>query len=635
MTDGFIRVAAVSPVSRVGDPRYNASEAVRLCRLCAEDGVRVAVFPELYLSAYTCADLFFHDTLLRACEEALAAFMEQTRGLELLCVIGLPVAVGGALYNCAAVVKGGRLLGLVPKTHTPRPDAFRERRIFAAPPKDTLSVTFASQPTSLGTQLLFCCRELSSLTLAVEMGTDLAAPCAPSVHHTAAGATLIACPAATPEGIGAAEARRMLLLAHTRRLAASCIYADAGMGESGTDAVFGAHRMIASHGRLLAEATPFTDEPILTAVIDTDRTVCERRRTVTHDPSAAQIYERIELSLAMTQTPLPALPRYPFVPEDKGELLTRCASILTMQARALAARIERSHARRAVLGISGGLDSTLALLVAVRAADLLGRDRSEVIAVTMPCFGTTRRTRGNAEALTEGLGATLRTVDIRDAVSQHFRDIGQPEDRFDVVYENAQARERTQVLMDIANAEGGLVVGTGDLSELALGFATYNGDHMSMYAVNAGVPKTLIRHVVAYAAEEAEHGGQPHVAAVLRDVLATPVSPELLPPKDGEIAQCTEGIVGPYELHDFFLYYTLRHSTPPNKLLRLATAAFRDTFDRDTVKAWLTVFLRRFATQQFKRSCLPDGPAIGSVGVSPRTALAMPSDADISSWFSV
>lgn len=631
MKDGYIRVAAIAPAVRVANPSHNAAEAARLAKEAAEGGARIAVFPELCLTAYTAGDLFRSATLLGAAEAALASFMEETRSLDMLSVIGVPVPVRGALYNCAAVTMNGRLIALVPKSTLPRPDTFSEGASFSPAPREAVTVSFAGQRTLLGTKLLFPCRELPSLVLAAEIGADADALMPPSSRHAAAGATVIVRPGATPEGVSASERRRTQVSAHSRRLVASYVYADAGIGESATDAVFSAHRLIASHGDILAEAKPFADEPILFADIDTDRTVAERLRTAC--PPDVDGYTEIEISLPLKDTELLRAPsRYPFVPDYEGEREARCAAILNMQARALATRIERSRSKCAVLGISGGLDSTLAALVAVHAMDILGRDRKDVIAVTMPCFGTTARTKGNAEALTERLGATLRTVDIKAAVTQHFADIGQPADRYDVVFENAQARERTQVLMDIANAEGGLVVGTGDLSELALGWATYNGDHMSMYAVNGGVPKTLIRHIVAFCASRAEAMGEGTVAAVLRDILATPVSPELLPPKEGEIAQCTEGIVGPYELHDFFLYYSLRYGFSPKKILRLATAAFRDTYDGATVRAWLAVFERRFINQQFKRSCLPDGPSVGSVSVSPRTALHMPSDADASAW---
>ncbi len=631
MKDGYIRIAAIAPAVRVANPRHNAAEAVRLAKKAAEAGARIAVFPELCLTAYTCGELFRSATLLGAAEEALASFIEETRTLDMLSVIGVPVPVRGALYNCAALVQDGRLVALVPKSTLPRPDAFHEGACFSPAPAEPLTVSFAGRRAVLGARLLFPCCELPSLVLAVEIGTDADAPIPPSSRHAVAGATLIVRPGATPEGVAAPERRRTQVLAQSRRLVASYVYADAGIGESATDAVFAAHRLIASHGELLAEAKPFADEPILYADVDTDRTVAERMRVAAAPDGSG--YDEIGISLPIKDTALLHAPsRFPFVPDDAAQRDARCAAILDMQARALATRLERSHARRAVLGISGGLDSTLAALVAVRAMDILGRDRKEVVAVTMPCFGTTARTKSNAEVLTEQLGATLRTVDIKAAVSQHFADIGQPSDRYDVVYENAQARERTQVLMDIANAEGGLVVGTGDLSELALGWATYNGDHMSMYAVNGGVPKTLIRHIVDFCAVRAEAVGENTVAAVLRDILATPVSPELLPPKEGEIAQCTEGIVGPYELHDFFLYYTLRYGFAPSKTERLANAAFRGVYDEATVHAWLAVFERRFIQQQFKRSCLPDGPSVGSVSVSPRAALHMPSDADASAW---
>ena len=628
MKDGFIRVGAACPTSRLANPTYTIEEAIKLTRTAASDGVKVLVFPELSVTGATCADLFFQTTLLDRAQAALAHYMEQTRDKDIVCILGVPVAHEGKLYDCAAVVCRGELLGLTvkaPDAHSPLQDT----RYFSSAPAEVCTLTYAGQRTRLGAHLLFPCTTMPSLVIAPVFGSD-----EQTVRDACvAGATLIADLDASPELIGAAEARRTVLSAYTMRHTCAGIYANAGEGESGTDYLFAGQRLLMDRGRTVAASAPFDTSASLVAELDLDRIVSERRKRASVSEHANAAYTACPFTLTVTETALTHPPRrFPFVPSDPAELRARCALTLDMQARALAARVERSHARCAVLGISGGLDSTLALLVAVRAMDILLRERTSVIAVTMPCFGTTVRTKSNAEALTEQLGATLRTVDIKASVSRHFEDIRHAQDAFDVVYENAQARERTQVLMDIANAEGGLVVGTGDLSELALGWATYNGDHMSMYAVNADVPKTLIRHIVDYCAQQAEADGDADVAATLRDVLETPVSPELLPPKDGEIAQCTEGLVGPYELHDYFLYHTVRYGYTPSKLCRLAVATFRGVYEEDVIRSWLTVFLRRFFSQQFKRSCLPDGPKIGSVGLSPRGDFRMPSDADSTEW---
>ncbi len=625
MKDGFVRIGAACPPARLANPIYTAEEAIKLARLAAQSGVKVLAFPELFLTGATCADLFFQHTLIAQAQQALAQYMDATRDCDLLSVLGLPVAYGSALYNAAAVVCRGELLGLSVKT----PDAqspLAESRYFAPAPERPVHLHYAGCDTVLGAHLCFACTSMPSLVTAPVFGRDEAAVAA----VCAAGATLLLHLDATPEYIGTNEVRTTALHAYTRRHSCVSLYVNAGESESGTDFLFSGARQVCDIGHTVAETRPFEALSLLSAEVDVERVLSERRKTAT---DTAACPAPIPFTLTPCETVLTRPPRrFPFVPSEPRALCERCALILDMQARALAARMERSHARCAVLGISGGLDSTLALLVAVRAMDMLLRDRSSVIAVTMPCFGTTERTKGNAEALTEQLGATLRIVDIKASVSRHFEDIGHDEDTYDVVYENAQARERTQVLMDIANAEGGLVVGTGDLSELALGWATYNGDHMSMYAVNADIPKTLIRHIVEHCAAEATVDGEPEVAATLRDVLATPVSPELLPPKDGEIAQCTEGLVGPYELHDYFLYHTVRYGYAPSKLLRLALATFRDVYDEQTIRAWLLVFMRRFFSQQFKRSCLPDGPKGGSVGLSPRGDFRMPSDADSSAW---
>ncbi len=633
MTDGFIRVGAASPSLRVANPAENLRAHLAAAKEAAQAGVKVLVFPELSLSTYTCSDLFFQTALRRACEDALSAFAAQTAALDLISFVGLPVAVDGKLYNCAAAVSGGRILGLVPKTNIPNYSEFYEKRHFAAAPEVTRTILFAGQEVAFGTRLLFACREMPELKIAAEICEDLWVPVPPSCAHAAAGATVIVNLSASDELVGKPAYRRNLIAMHAARTVSTYIYADAGEGESGTDMVFSGNSLISENGRVTAEAQPFSDLPLISGEVDLQRLLAERARINTFASKDSENYLSVPFSLRVTETALSrAESRTPFIPADQAGRAERCELILNIQSRALAGRITRAHAKSLVIGVSGGLDSTLALLVAVRAADRAGLDRKQVIAVTMPGFGTTKRTKGNAEKLSDELGVTLRCVNIARAVKVHFKDIGHDPENKNVVYENAQARERTQILMDIANAEGGLVVGTGDLSELALGWATYNGDHMSMYAVNAGVPKTLVRHLVAFEADRFEADGRKKAAATLRDILDTPVSPELLPPKDGEIAQCTEELVGPYELHDYFLYYFVRFGFSPRKILRMAKASFEGVYDGETVRKWLTVFIRRFFAQQFKRSCLPDGPKVGSICLSPRADWRMPSDADVSVW---
>ena len=555
--------------------------------------------------------------------------LEASAGLDLVALVGLPVAVDGKLYNCAAVVCHGKLLGLVPKTHLPNYGEFYEKRQFNPAPAGVRTLRFAGQEVPFGTQLLFRCAEMPEFCLAAEVCEDLWAPLPPSTHHALAGATVIANLSASDETIGKADYRRALVCQQSARLLCTYLYADAGHGESTTDMVFAAHDLICENGALLAEAKPFGPGCAYTE-LDLGRMVSERCRSTTFQPESAG-YETVVFHLPLREVPLtrPVSPT-PFVPAGDAARAERCELILAMQADGLAKRIAHAHAKTAVIGISGGLDSSLALLVAVRAMKQLGRPTQDVLAVTMPCFGTTHRTRSNAEILCEELGVTFQEIPIARTVHSHFADIGQDEAALDVTYENCQARVRTLELMDLANRTGGLVVGTGDLSELALGWATYNGDHMSMYGVNADVPKTLVRHIVRYAADAAENEA---LRAVLLDILDTPVSPELLPAnKNGEIAQQTESLVGPYELHDFYLYYVLRFGFGPAKIYRLARHALGDRYPDDVLLHWLKNFYRRFFAQQFKRSCLPDGPKIGSVTLSPRGDWRMPSDACAAVW---
>ena len=629
MKNGFLKVCTLSPALRVADCAYNTQETIAAMQEAAQDGAALAVFPELGLTGYTCSDLFLQQPLLDAAEQGLRDILRASETLELVAVVGLPVRVDGALYNCAAVVCHGALLGLVPKTHLPNYAEFYELRHFTPAPAETRSVTLCGASVPFGTDLLFRCREMPDFCLGVEICEDLWAPLPPSTRHALAGATVLANLSASDETVGKAEYRRQLVGQQSARLLSAYLYADAGHGESTTDMVFAAHDLICENGALLAEAKPFGTGRA-EAVLDLGRMQCERRRSTTFCPNAAG-HTTVPFSMPLHETALtrPVSPT-PFVPSDAAARAERCELILEIQADGLAKRLEHAHARTAVLGISGGLDSCLALLVAVRAMKRLQRPMQDILAVTMPCFGTTKRTRSNAEILCQELGVQFTEISITNTVRSHFADIGQSESVLDVTFENGQARVRTLELMDLANRTGGLVVGTGDLSELALGWATYNGDHMSMYGVNAGVPKTLVRHIVRYEADTAQSLA---LRRVLLDILDTPVSPELLPATEtGEIAQQTESLVGPYELHDFYLYYVLRFGFGPEKIYRLAQTAFTGKYPAETLLHWLKNFYRRFFIQQFKRSCLPDGPKVGSVTLSPRGDWRMPSDACAAVW---
>ena len=630
MRDGFIKVAAGTPKIRVADCAHNANACLALIREAAEKGVKILALPELCLTGYTCGDLFLQDTLLDGAEDALRTILEATKELDMVIALGLPVRCRHKLYNCAAVIHRGDILDLVPKTYLPNYGEFYEKRWFSTLPPDSMGegLTLAGQFVLLGRGVLFQDEGMPELTIGVEICEDLWAVTPPSAALAEGGATVILNLSASDEVAGKADYRRSLVTGQSARLVCAYIYADAGEGESSTDLVFAGHNMIAENGTMLAETRFSTG--LTVSEIDIQRLIYERRR-LTPFPTAFPASPEGTMSLftldreeTVLTRPVPASP---FVPANDGDRNNRCREIFTIAALGLKKRLEHTGAKGAVIGLSGGLDSTLALLITVEAMDLLGRPRTDILALTMPCFGTTERTKSNAVLLAEGLGTRIETVDISAAVRQHFADIGQSMENQDVTFENAQARERTQVLMDKANQAGGLVIGTGDLSELALGWATYNGDHMSMYGVNGSIPKTLVRHLVAWRAE-----GDPALAPVLRDILDTPVSPELLPPAEGEIAQRTEDLVGPYELHDFFLYYLIRWGFPPRKVLLLAQYAFRDRYDRETILKWLRTFCRRFFAQQFKRSCLPDGPKVGSLALSPRGDWRMPSDASAALW---
>ena len=632
MRDGFIKVAAGTPKIRVADCRYNAEQIFTMMREADKQGVKVLCLPELCLTGYTCGDLFLQDTLLCGAEEGLQTILEATRNLDMVTVLGLPVRCkwDNKLYNCAAVIQSGEILGLVPKTYLPNYGEFYEQRWFASGAGVETSVDLCGETVDMDAAGLFACETVPNLVLGVEICEDLWATEPPSARLARGGATVILNLSASNELVGKSGYRRNLVVGQSGRLVCGYVYADAGEGESTTDLVFTGHNMIAENGALLAERRFATGLTI--SEIDVDRLAYERRRMTTFNGQRQADLWRASFSLPLEETRLTrAVSPAPFVPADAEDRAERCNEILKIAALGLKKRLEHTGARTAVVGLSGGLDSTLAILITAVAMKLLDRPASDIIAVTMPCFGTTDRTRDNAVELAERLGATLKRIDIGSAVKVHFKDIGQSMEDHSVTFENCQARERTQVLMDIANQNGGLVIGTGDLSELALGWATYNGDHMSMYGVNAGIPKTLVRHLVAFVSDD-KGSEDPRLSAVLDDILDTPVSPELLPAIEGKISQKTEDLVGPYELHDFFLYYAIRWGFPPRKVFRLAEHALGRTYDRATILKWLNSFYRRFFTQQFKRSCLPDGPKVGSVTLSPRGDWRMPSDAVAALW---
>ena len=632
MRDGFIKVAAGTPKIRVADCRYNAEQIFTMMREADKQGVKVLCLPELCLTGYTCGDLFLQDTLLCGAEEGLQTILEATRNLDMVTVLGLPVRCkwDNKLYNCAAVIQSGEILGLVPKTYLPNYGEFYEQRWFASGAGVETSVDLCGETVDMDAAGLFACEKVPNLVLGVEICEDLWATEPPSARLARGGATVILNLSASNELVGKSGYRRNLVVGQSGRLVCGYVYADAGEGESTTDLVFTGHNMIAENGALLAERRFATGLTI--SEIDVDRLAYERRRMTTFNGQRQADLWRASFSLPLEETRLTrAVSPAPFVPADAEDRAERCNEILKIAALGLKKRLEHTGARTAVVGLSGGLDSTLAILITAVAMKLLDRPASDIIAVTMPCFGTTDRTRDNAVELAERLGATLKRIDIGSAVKVHFKDIGQSMEDHSVTFENGQARERTQVLMDIANQNGGLVIGTGDLSELALGWATYNGDHISMYGVNAGIPKTLVRHLVAFVSDD-KGSEDPRLSAVLDDILDTPVSPELLPAIEGKISQKTEDLVGPYELHDFFLYYAIRWGFPPRKVFRLAEHALGRTYDRATILKWLNSFYRRFFTQQFKRSCLPDGPKVGSVTLSPRGDWRMPSDAVAALW---
>ncbi len=635
---GFLRVAVVSPELRVADVAYNTRRIVEALEQAAARGARLALFPELCITGYSCADLFYQALLLEGARSALLEIAGAAGRLEIAAAVGLPLAVDGRIYNCAAFVAGGRVQGIVPKTFLPTTNEFYEARWFTPATNATRqSAELGGAEVPFGADLLFAAANMPGCTIGIEICEDLWAVNPPSGDMALAGATLLLNPSASDELLGKAQYRQELVRQQSARCLAAYLYAGAGPGESTTDLVYGGHSLIAENGNLLAETERFQfPTQIALADVDLQRLAHERLENSSfaeahaEHPHRALSFDLPEPAPPAALTLLrPALSQTPFVPADPTQRVAHSREIFSLQSTGLAKRLRHTGATKVTVAVSGGLDSTLALLVAIRAFDVLGLDRRGIVAVTMPGFGTTERTRFNAERLTEFLGVSLRRIPIVDVVRQHFRDIGHDEAVHDVTYENAQARERTQIVMDIANEIGGLQIGTGDLSELALGWATYNGDQMSMYHVNAGVPKTLVRYLVEWAAEEFGGGA----AEVLRDICATPITPELLPLGDqGALQQKTEATIGPYVLHDFFLYYTVRYLYAPRKVFFLARQAFGDVYPPEEILRWLHLFYRRFFSQQFKRSAMPDGPKVGSVALSPRGDWRMPSDASSALW---
>ena len=646
MTYGFIKTACVTPELKVADCEFNAAQIISSASEAAKSGAQIIVFPELSITGYTCGDLFFQNALQQNALEGLQKIALKTKALKALILVGLPFARTEGIYNCAAAIYGGKILALVPKTFLPNYSEFYERRQFTpfSSKQKTQFVTIGNQENiPFGTDILIQDKSEKSLCLACELCEDLWVPLPPSTRHVLAGATIVVNLSAGNEIIGKADYRRNLVKSHSARSICAYLYANAGKDESTQDMVFSGHSMISENGTLLAESELFSNKTVY-AQIDVERLANERRHTTSFAASVNNFdsqseYSTIEIDLikdsAKAASKKEKLERYvdphPFVPSDKEKRTQRCLEVITLQAQGLAKRLRHINCQSAVIGLSGGLDSTLALLITCRAFDLTGISRNKITAITMPCFGTTNRTYTNACSLAKECGVSLKEIRIEAAVRQHMKDIGQDENTHDVTYENCQARERTQVLMDYANKTNGIVIGTGDLSELALGWCTYNGDHMSMYGVNSSIPKTLVRYLVEWFATDSDDAKNEKFSEVLKDILDTPVSPELLPPKDGKISQVTEDLVGPYELHDFFLYYVLRFGFAPSKIFFLAQQA-GFTYSKAEILKWLKTFYRRFFSQQFKRSCMPDGAKVGTVNLSPRGDWRMPSDAQASLW---
>lgn len=633
MNNGFIKVCAASPNLRVADTDYNVNECIRLCEAANDEGAKLIVFPKLAITGATCGDLFFSSRLIESAKESLKTYVYATAMLDTVSVIGLPFACADKLYACSAVVYNGAVLGIVPQKNISCD--LDMARYFSPAPSSNIAVTFDESIVTLGNDQFFVCKDIPSFKIALEIGEDTMSSNGVSGDLAKAGAYIIANPSAYPHDPCIIDRCESIMMADSARYHTAYIHADPSCGESTTDNVYSGYCFICENGKMIKRKAPFDRSELIITEIDVELLESERRRDTlfVRDKNDTSFCE-YEFEMFPTTTELTReYPRNPFIPEDEKQLRKACRTSLLIQAEGLAQRLLRCHAKTAVIGISGGLDSTLALIVAVQAMDILDRPRTDVIAVTMPCFGTSKRTKNNACVLCDELGVTLRHIDILESVNKHFEDIGHDKNLHDAVYENAQARERTQILMDIANQVNGIVVGTGDLSELALGFATYNGDHMSMYSVNASVPKTLIRAIVRFYADLERYNENNELADVLYDILDTPVSPELLPAdEDGDISQITEDLVGPYEIHDLYIYYTVKYGFSPEKLFRIAQQSLGDYYDDETLLRWLEVFFKRFFAQQFKRSCMPDGPRATEISLSPRQGWKMPSDAQSTIW---
>ncbi len=631
MQYGFIKVCAATPDIRVADVEYNCRNIISDIEKCNAAGVQLAVFPELCVCGYTCGDLFNQSALLNAVQDGLSEIVKSTKGVNTLVFVGAPVIYGGKLFNCAVAVLDGNILGVVSKTFLPNYGEFYERRHFSPAPKECGEVILCGKKAPFGSKLIFRAENNPDFSVACELCEDLWAPDSPSVYHAKAGANIIVNLSCSDETVGKADYRRDLIKMQSAKLVSGYVYSDAGDGESTTDMVFSGHNLIAENGRILNESKLF-ENCLTVSEIDVKMLSGERRRISTGffagDDNSG--YREISFRTDDKEGEITRrFPRLPFVPDDNGALAERTELILSIQAKGLEKRIKHTRSKTAVIGISGGLDSALAFLVTARAFKALKKDTKDIICVSMPGFGTTGKTKNNSSELISALGATAKVIPITDSVLRHFKDIGHDKDELDVTYENAQARTRTLILMDLANKTGGMVIGTGDLSELALGWATYNGDHMSMYGVNCSVPKTLVKHLVKYEADRL--GGQ--AKTVLYDILNTEISPELLPPdKSGKISQKTEDLIGPYILHDFFLYYAVRWGFEPEKVQFIANKTFKGEFSEEEISKWLKNFYRRFFAQQFKRSCIPDGVKVGSVTLSPRGDWRMPSDAVAAVW---
>lgn len=631
MQDGFLKVAVTTPELKVADCLFNKEQMVKKAKEMDKKGVRLLVFPELSLTGCTCGDLFLHDTLLNGAQEALLQYAKETSQLDIVSVLGMPFSYKGSLYNVAVVVDHGNIRGIVPKTYLSNTRVSEAKYFSSGFGEIEWCLLMNGEAVPFGSNQVFVDNRREDICFGIEIGEDIGALNPPSTKLVGANALIMVNLSASNEIIGRTNYCRELIKTQSAKVVAAYLYANAGEGESTTDFVFAGYNLIASNGKILSEGKPFANDKDLITEIDLECLKNERRRKGSY--FSAEKTPILQNSCEFAENKETKLTRIynktPFVPEDEEKRNQRCCEILDIQANGLAKRLKHTSCESAVVGLSGGLDSTLALLVTVRAFELLGLDKKGIVCVTMPCFGTTYRTYENALALSKELGTSMREISIKASVLTHFDDIGHERDLQDITYENAQARERTQILMDVANQINAMVIGTGDMSELALGWATYNGDHMSMYGVNSCVPKTLVRYLVKYCADKTE---SKQLHSTLYDILDTPVSPELLPPQDGEIVQKTEDIVGPYELHDFFLYYMLRYGYAPKKIFRLAVHAFGDEYSKQTIHSWLSTFCHRFFRQQFKRSCLPDGPKVGMVSLSPRGDFNMPSDACDTLW---